>query len=102
MAANGLYRGPEGPAAHVRIYLALLPSGPDAVRRLKLHRFRTAVQSARTVRLDAGHHASVLHGHARREQQVLREHFTDDDGEEIDVENAGRRLRRSNLGRLPS
>ena len=42
----GLNRGPEGPAAHVRIYLALLPSGPDAVRRLKLHRFRTAVQSA--------------------------------------------------------
>ncbi len=37
---------PGGPAAHVRIYLALLPSGPDAVRRLKLHRFRTAVQSA--------------------------------------------------------
>jgi len=29
-----LNRGPEGPAAHVRIYLALLPSGPDAVRRL--------------------------------------------------------------------
>src|SRR5216684_8851529 len=42
----GLDRGPEGPAAHVRIYLALLPSGPDAVRRLKLRRFRTAVQSA--------------------------------------------------------
>src|SRR5215510_14896320 len=42
----GLNRGPEGPAAHVRIYLALLPSGPDAVRRLKLHRFRTAMQSA--------------------------------------------------------
>ncbi len=42
----GLNRGPEGPAAHVRIYLALLPSGPDAVRRLRLHRFRTAVQSA--------------------------------------------------------
>src|SRR5262245_16226084 len=34
-------------AAHVRIHLALLPSGPDAVRRLKLHRFRTAVQSAK-------------------------------------------------------
>src|SRR5438105_15781096 len=47
--ANGLHRGPEGPGAHVRIYLALLPSGPDAVRRLKLHRFRTAVQSARAI-----------------------------------------------------
>jgi len=46
MSFCGLNRGPEGPAAHVRIYLALLPSGPDAVRRLKLHRFRTAVQSA--------------------------------------------------------
>src|SRR5439155_8905250 len=46
-----LNRGPESPAAHVRICLALLPSGPDAVRRLKLHRFRTAVQSATTVRL---------------------------------------------------
>ena len=45
-ACCGLNRGPEGPAAHVRICLALLPSGPDAVRRLKLHRFRTAVQSA--------------------------------------------------------
>src|SRR5215475_13503423 len=43
---NGFHRGPEWPAAHVRIYLALLPSGPDAVRRLKLHRFRTAMQSA--------------------------------------------------------
>src|SRR5436190_21539988 len=43
----GLNRGPEGPAAHARIYLALLPSGPDAVRRLRLHRFRTAVQPAR-------------------------------------------------------
>src|SRR5438270_8151521 len=49
-SVRGLYRGPEGPAAHVRIYLALLPSGPDAVRRLKLHRFRTAVQSATAVR----------------------------------------------------
>src|SRR5438034_8690884 len=51
MGTCGLNRGPEGPAAHFRIYLALLPSGPDAVRRLKLHRFRTAVQSATTVRL---------------------------------------------------
>src|SRR5262249_28150015 len=37
---------PGRPAAHFRIHLALLPSGPDAVRRLKLHRFRTAVQFA--------------------------------------------------------
>src|SRR5215218_7794878 len=34
---------PGEPAAHVRICLALLPSGPDAVRRLKLHRDRAAV-----------------------------------------------------------
>src|SRR5262249_26050780 len=33
-----------GPAAQVRVYLALLPSGPDAVRRLNLHRVRTAVR----------------------------------------------------------
>ena len=38
------HRGPEGPAAHVSDYLALLPSGPDAVRRLKLHRVRAAVR----------------------------------------------------------
>ena len=37
---------PGRPAAHVSDYLALLPSGPDAVRRLRLHRFRTAVRSA--------------------------------------------------------
>src|SRR5437762_13687308 len=49
IALDGLNRGPEEPAAHFRIYLALLPSGPDAVRRLKLHRFRTAVQSARVI-----------------------------------------------------
>ena len=39
-----LHRGPEEPAAHVSVYLALLPSGPDAVRRLRLHRVRAAVQ----------------------------------------------------------
>src|SRR5205823_2356323 len=33
-----------GPAAQHRVYLALLPSGPDAVRSLNLHRFRTAVR----------------------------------------------------------
>ena len=37
---GGSDRGPEGPAAHVSDYLALLPSGPDAVHRLRLHRVR--------------------------------------------------------------
>ena len=37
---------PGGPAAQHRIDLALLPSGPDAVRRLNLHRVRTAVRRA--------------------------------------------------------
>src|SRR6476661_3799154 len=37
---------PGEPAAHVRICLALLPSGPDAVRRLRLHRDRAAVRLA--------------------------------------------------------
>jgi hypothetical protein len=41
--ARAAHRDPEGPAAHVSVCLALLPSGPDAVRRLKLHRFRAAV-----------------------------------------------------------
>src|SRR5947209_12178233 len=40
---------PGRPAAQHRVYLALLPSGPDAVRRLNLHRVRTAV---RRVRID--------------------------------------------------
>jgi len=31
-------------SAHCSIYLALLPSGPDAVRRLRLHRVRAAVR----------------------------------------------------------
>src|SRR5437867_3345036 len=35
------------PAAHGRVCLALLPSGPDAVRSLALHRLRTAVHSAK-------------------------------------------------------
>jgi len=30
--------------SHLRVYLALLPSGPDAVRRLGLHRVRAAVR----------------------------------------------------------
>src|SRR3954452_14973129 len=37
---------PGEPAAHVRICLALLPSGPDAVRRLRLHRDRAAIRPA--------------------------------------------------------
>ena len=43
---NGAHRDPDKPAAHVSNYLALLPSGPDAVRRLKLHRVRAAVRLA--------------------------------------------------------
>ena len=39
---NGAHRDPDKPAAHVSDYLALLPSGSDAVRRLKLHRIRAA------------------------------------------------------------
>ena len=70
----GLNRGPEGPAAHVRIYLALLPSGPDAVRRLKLHRFRTAVQSANV--------NFTTRALASRGAGSLRQHLADDDGEE--------------------
>jgi len=37
---------PGDPAAHPRSCWALLPSGPDAVRRLTLHRFRAAVRPA--------------------------------------------------------
>ena len=43
------HRDPEKPAAHVSVCLALLPSGPDAVRRLILHRFRAAVRRAGSV-----------------------------------------------------
>jgi len=42
------HRGPDDPAAHVSDYLALLPSGSDAVRRLKLHRVRAAVRAVTT------------------------------------------------------
>src|SRR5437660_8781926 len=95
--ANGLNRGPEGPAAHVRIYLALLPSGPDAVRRLKLHRFRTAMQSANRecttflARLRSRPQAG-LERHSRRQKQIFRQHLSHNDREEVDVENAGGRL----------
>ena len=41
-------RAPEEPAAHVSDYLALLPSGPDAVRRLRLHRVRAAPRPVTT------------------------------------------------------
>ena len=47
-AGDGAHRGPDEPAAHVSDYLALLPSGPDAVRRLKLHRVRAAVRPVAT------------------------------------------------------
>src|ERR1700681_4797016 len=88
-----LNRGPEWPAAHVSIYLALLPSGPDAVRRLKLHRFRAADRSANLL--------SLLQGNVGREEQVVRQNLTDDDGEEVHVEDAGGRLRGLNLCRFP-
>ena len=44
----GPSRDPEEPAAHVSDYLALLPSGPDAVRRLRLHRVRAAPRPVTT------------------------------------------------------
>ena len=47
-AGDEAHRGPDEPAAHVSDYLALLPSGPDAVRRLKLHRVRAAVRPVTT------------------------------------------------------
>ena len=37
---------PGNPAAHARVYLPLLPSGPDGVRRLESHRTWTAGQLA--------------------------------------------------------
>ena len=47
-SGDGPHRDPDEPAAHVSNYLALLPSGPDAVRRLKLHRIRAAVRPITT------------------------------------------------------
>ena len=47
-AGDGAHRDPDEPAAHVSDYLALLPSGSDAVRRLKLHRVRAAVRPVTT------------------------------------------------------
>ena len=44
------HRDPDGPAAHVRLLLALLPSGPDAVRGLTLHRVRAAMRPPRWLR----------------------------------------------------
>src|SRR5436190_2841231 len=97
------------PAAHSSICLALLPSGPDAVRRLELHRFRTAMQPANlqfTTRVPtragwAGSAGWPSNGHTRRQQQVLRQHFTHDNGKKIDIEDAGRRLRRSDFRGFP-
>src|SRR5580765_8493727 len=71
---------PGGPAAQHRIDLALLPSGPDAVRRLNLHRFRTAVRHAGTfsvtegLRLRAGGSRArdVQGGDVRSAAQALR------------------------------
>src|SRR4051812_34818975 len=90
---------PGWPAAHVRIYLALLPSGPDAVHRLKLHRVRAAVQSVGRVYYVCA--ALPLDRDARRKQQIFREHLADHDSKEIDVENSRRRLRRADLRGLP-
>src|SRR5688572_14631491 len=50
---------PGAPAAHLRVYLALLPSGPDAVRRLKLHRVRAAVRPTSWSRRRLQQHVSV-------------------------------------------
>src|SRR5262249_36610987 len=52
---------PGGPAAQLRDYLALLPSGPDAVRRLTLHRVRAAVRRA------AANPSILLHGNREAE-----------------------------------
>ena len=53
------HRDPEWPAAHVSVCLALLPSGPDAVRRLKLHRFRAAVRRTIVISLSQVRHARL-------------------------------------------
>ncbi len=42
-------RDPEEPAAHLSDSLALLPSGPDAVHRLRLHRIRAALRPVTTL-----------------------------------------------------
>ena len=42
-------RDPEEPAAHISDYLALLPSGPDAFHRLRLHRIRAALRPVTTL-----------------------------------------------------
>ena len=41
-------------SAHCSIYLALLPSGPDAVRRLRLHRVRAAVRLTQKISVSPG------------------------------------------------
>src|SRR5215831_9831324 len=45
--------------------------------------------------------AAFLYGHARGEQQVLRQHLAYHDCKKIHVQNSRGRLRRSNLRRLP-
>jgi hypothetical protein len=58
---------------HPRVYLALLPSGPDAVRRLKLTRVRAAVRRTHAELFDTRQSGSVL----RREAvgNVSRDYF---------------------------
>src|SRR5687768_11135866 len=48
--------------AHLRVYLALLPSGPDAVRRLKLLGFRAAVRLTRRRTRRVLQHPSLPYG----------------------------------------
>src|SRR5688572_11516223 len=55
------------PAAQIRVYLALLPSGPDAVRRLKLHRVRAAVRLTRRRTRRVLQHPSLPYGMERLE-----------------------------------
>ena len=63
-------------SAHCSIRLALLPSGPDAVRRLKLHRVRAAVRLTQTVSLS---YAAGLQSKTRLQEQSLGERFVNPD-----------------------
>src|SRR5687767_9794775 len=72
---------PGAPAAHLRVCLALLPSGPDAVRRLKLHRVRAAVRPTHSRTTDIRQIPSVTYRRttASREEP-LRELCVELDG----------------------
>src|SRR4026208_425596 len=59
---------PGAPVAHCRVYLALLPSGPDAVRRLKSHRVRAAMRLTKTSVYQAGRQIVV---EPRRREQLI-------------------------------